>query len=160
VAGRFPNCPATHFTASTTALLAASFVVAGARGGQLADSENGSSPSAEILSCEIVPGDIANVLIYVGGIYGAHLAAFVDVLEQLVARQVPALLDDARQTPVCERDTMFLTALSTEMKEQFGSRDVHVPVLHGGEAEGIVLLCVFVVSDPDEAGFEQAHDGT
>jgi hypothetical protein len=45
---------------------------------------------------------------------------------------------------------VFLTALAAEMKEQFGARDTHVPILHGGKAEGVVLFGVFVVAHPDE----------
>jgi len=51
-----------------------------------------------------------------------------------------------------------LAALAAELEFDAPAAHLHVPVAHGGQAEGIVLLGVALVADADAGPLEQLHD--
>src|SRR6476646_9214339 len=60
----------------------------------------GRGPGAEILGGNVLAGDLAEVGVDVVRVDGAPLTLVVDVLEQLVSRNVAAILDDAGEAAV------------------------------------------------------------
>ena len=83
------------------------------------------------------------------------LAVLVEVLEELLPRQVLAALDDAREARVGDRDAVLDAALAAEAEAQRRAVDLHVPAAQRGEAEGVVLARVLVVADADQRPVEQ-----
>ncbi|HLH18486.1 MAG TPA: hypothetical protein VKX45_14790 [Bryobacteraceae bacterium] len=79
-------------------------------------------------------------------------------MEKLVAGEVLALANDARQAAIGELYVVLLAALAAETEHQTSAVDADVAVAHGGQAEGLVLPCVFIVAHADERGLEQPHD--
>ena len=77
------------------------------------------------------------------------LACRVDVLEQLVAGQALAALDDARQATVTDVDRAHLSALAAELEAQARALDVHVVVTQRRQAERSVLARILFVADSD-----------
>src|SRR6185503_6185848 len=87
-----------------------------------------------------------------------HLLAVVEILEELLARKIAAMLDDARKPRIVDRDAMELPALAAESELDALALDAHVAVAHRGEPIGFVLRGVALVADADARRFEQAHD--
>src|SRR5262249_38611209 len=87
------------------------------------------------------------------------LARLVDVLEQLLSRQILALLHDARELAVGDRDGVLDAALAAEGEVELPALHLDVPPAQRGEAEGTVLARVLVVADADQRLVEQRHDG-
>ena len=79
-------------------------------------------PGAEILGGEVAPGDLAQVVVDVGGGDVARLAVLVHVLEQLLPRQFLALPHDARHAAVLHAELPGLAALALEGEAQASSR--------------------------------------
>src|SRR5262249_45400643 len=62
------------------------------------------APRAKVLGGELAPGEVPEVRVDVAGIDRLALPVGIDVLEQLVSRQVLAAPDDARETRVADVD--------------------------------------------------------
>jgi len=86
-------------------------------------------------------------------------ASAVGVLEELLARQLLAPLDDAAQPPVLHADPVLLAALAAEGEHDRRALDGGVPVAEGGQAERPVVARVLLVAHADERGLEQADHG-
>jgi hypothetical protein len=80
-------------------------------------------------------------------------------LEQLVARDVLACLDDLRQPPVTHPHHVLLAALATEPKLEGLAGDVDMAIAQSGEPEGLVGAGILLVAHAHQGGLEQAHDG-
>ena len=63
------------------------------------------------------------------------LAVFVQVLEELFARNGLALPDDARQPAIADVHAVRLAALSAKLEAELRAGDLDVPVAQRGEAE-------------------------
>ncbi len=85
------------------------------------------------------------------------MALGVEELEQLLARQVLAALNDPGQPPVDEGHRVADAALAPEGEPHLVAFDPYVPFSEGREAEGLVVAGVLVVADPDQGLVEQAH---
>jgi hypothetical protein len=79
------------------------------------------------------------------------------VLEQLVARQLAAAPDDARELRIVELHLMLLAALAAEMETDAGAPPRHVAGAQRGEPVGTVFARIAFVADADEGPLEQAH---
>src|SRR5437016_8122394 len=73
--------------------------------------EHGARPRPKFFRGELLTGDLLQVLVDVSRIHAAHFARLVDILEQFVAREIVALLNDASQAPVIQLHVMILAAL-------------------------------------------------
>ncbi len=104
-------------------------------------------------------GDFADVPVDVVGIDATHVASLVDVLKQLVTRQVLAFSDDSRQPAVGEFHGVILPALAAELEVEFGAFNAHVAIAHCGEAEGFVIPCVLVIANANKSSFQEADHG-
>src|SRR5688572_5198233 len=85
--------------------------------------------------------------------------AIVDVLKQLLARQVAAVFHDLRQPPVVDADGVPLAALAAKLEPQRRAAHGDMIVLQRRQPERPVRLDVFLVADADAAALEQLHDG-
>ena len=87
-------------------------------------------------------GDLAQIVVDVGGVDRPPLAVLVDVLEQLLAGQVLALLRRSRasRAVVARRCCARLPLLPRNVEVQLASRRLDVAVAQRREAEGLVLL--------------------
>src|SRR2546425_12541202 len=121
--------------------------------------EHRARPGPEVLRREIAPGDLAKIGVHVVRGDRLALAGGVDVLEQLVPGEVLALLDDAGEAAVGDRDRVVHAALAAEGKLQLRALDLEVAPAQGGEPEGAVLAGVFVVAHADQRLVEQHHHG-
>ena len=121
--------------------------------------EDGACPGAEVLGGEVLLGDAAEVLVDVGGVDGVVVALAVEVLEELVAREVFAAADDFGEAAVVEVDGVVDAALALKGKGDVGAFDFDVLGAHGGEAVGLVFAGVLDVADADEGSFHEADDG-
>src|SRR5258708_31862896 len=76
------------------------------------------------------------------------IAALIDVLKQLVPRQIPATPDNGGEPPVLQVERVQLTGLASKLKTKLGTVNLHVTVPHRSKSEGLVLPRVLLVSDP------------
>src|SRR5882724_5933479 len=121
--------------------------------------EHRARPGPEVLRRDVPAGDLAKIGVHVVRGDGLALAGRVDVFEELVPRQILALLDDARQAPVGDRHRVIDAALAAEAEEHFRALDLDVTVAQRGESEGAVLARVLVVAHADQRLVEQHHHG-
>src|SRR5947209_18827949 len=74
------------------------------------------APGAEILGGEVLAGNLAQVIVHVTGFDRAGLSITIDIVEQLLPRQVHAAFDDAGQGAVLHIDLVLFAALTAKMK--------------------------------------------
>ena len=121
--------------------------------------EDGACPGAEVLGGEVLAGDLVEVGVDVRGVDGVVVAVVVEILEELVAGDVDAALDDVGEAAVVEIDGVVDAAFALEAEGDVRAVDFDVLVAHGGEAVGVVLAGVLFVADTDERGFHEADEG-
>src|SRR5687767_4727363 len=109
--------------------------------------ENGSGPGAEILRCEVLPRNLLQVFVDVARVDPAAIAVVVDVLKELLARQIPAIPDNARQPSAADVDRVPHAALAAKLEAHRLATDGDVPVLQGGQPERPVRFRVLIVAD-------------
>jgi len=115
-------------------------------------------PRPKILRGEFRSGDVLEILVDVGRVDHLPFAAFVDVLEQLVAGQIAACLDDLCEPPVLEIDGVPDAALAAELESHLRSVDLRVLVAHRRQPEGMIVAGVLLVADADQRLLQQLHD--
>lgn len=120
--------------------------------------EHGSGPGAEVLAGEFVARDL-EIGIDVGRLYRADLALLIDVLKKLLSGEVLHAPHDGGETRVGELDLVLDAAFSAELEFQLRAAHAYLAVAQGGQAEGLVISCILLVSDPDERGFKEAYHG-
>src|SRR4051812_44287347 len=118
MAGRLPSCPATRLTASTTALLASRSLSQPPISSRAERASTVPPPGAEVLGREVLAGRLPQVGVDVLGADALPLLVLVEILKQLLPRQVAALLDDAREPPVVHLHRVLLAALAPELEAQ------------------------------------------
>src|SRR6185295_19831781 len=106
---------------------------------------------------EVLTGDLAQVLVDVLRADGPRLTVLVQVLEQLLPRQVLAAPHDAGQPRVRYLHVIDLAALAAEPEANSRRADLRVPVTERSKAERAIIACVLRIADPDEALLEQPH---
>ena len=82
----------------------------------------------------------------------------VEILEQLVAWQILATLNDPRQAPIGELDMVLFAALATKMKSHTGPSDSHVMIAQGRQAERAIVARIPLIAYTHKCGSEQLHD--
>jgi len=87
------------------------------------------------------------------------VAVVVEVLEELVAGEVEAALDDVGEATVLDVDGVVDAGFSLEVEGDGAAVDVDVAVVQGGEAVGVVFAGIFFVADADAGGLHEADDG-
>src|SRR6185312_2396714 len=136
------------------------FVWRQGRGRQFTGREHGGAPGAEVLGAEWaahVPGlGTAQVVVHHARVYRADLAPIVEVLEQMLARQLLHAANDADQAPVVQQDVAGLAALALEDKTQAIALAAHVAHAQGGQAVAPVGTGVFLVANADQGFIQQA----
>src|SRR6185369_1297071 len=85
---------------------------------QLHRRKHRAAPGAEILRADIAPRDLLQVVVHVVGGDEVPAARRIAVLEQLLAGQALAALDDARQPRIGDRDAVLDAALPAEAEAQ------------------------------------------
>ena len=98
------------------------------------------------------------VVVHVGRLDGLAPALVVQILKELVAWQIAARLDHAREPAVVEIDLVLHAALASEREPHAAAADLDMRVPQRRQAERLVLPRVFVVADPDERLLEQLDD--
>src|SRR5439155_3867250 len=99
-------------------------------------------PRPEVLRRELLPADLAEVLVDVRGTDVANLVVVVHVLEEVLPGEVAAALHDPRELRILKIDLAPLSAFSDELEAHGRATDPDVPVLERGEAVASVLLRV------------------
>ncbi len=116
-------------------------------------------PGPDILGGEFGPGRFLQISVHVLGSDGAQFALAVHVAEQLLAREVEDLPQDAGDPPVLDASFVPLAGFPPEGEADLRGLHVHMAALQGGEAEGVVLAQVGFIADTDQALFQEADDG-
>ncbi len=80
----------------------------------------------------MLAGDLAQILVYIGRVDGVSVALSVEVLKQLLPRDVRTALDDLRQSPVAQIDGVMDAAFSLEGKHNLRAVNLHVAVAESG----------------------------
>src|SRR5581483_9111194 len=88
--------------------------------------EDRAGPGAEVLRREVLPGGAAQVVVDVGRIDRVLDAVGIDVLEELLAGQLLAAADDARQAAVADLDVVPDATLAPEVEVDGRAVDVGV----------------------------------
>ena len=84
--------------------------------------QDGPGPGAEVLGGELLAGDLAEVVVHVGRVDRVGLAVVVDVLEEFLAGQVAAALDDPGEPAVVQVDRVLDAALAPEPEPDRAAR--------------------------------------
>src|SRR5687767_3084119 len=85
-------------------------------------------------------------------------AVDIVVLKQVVARDISAGADDAREPTVIEGDLVFHTALAAEREVHSPAAHVDVSIPQRRQAKRTVLAGVLVVADADQRLLEKPDD--
>src|SRR4051812_41685700 len=117
------------------------------------------SPGPEILGGDLLSGDLAQILIHLRRPDGTALAVIVHVLKQLIARQVAAVLHNARETPVVDVGLVVLTAFAAKTDVDTAAFDGDMPVAQRRQSKALVHLGVLAVADTKERQLHQPNDG-
>src|SRR5205085_10619140 len=133
--------------------------VARRAGGEADRGEHGSGPGAEVLRAERLAAGVAQIAVDVGGADRLRPAVVGLPLEEVLAGQVLATTDDGRDAPVGDRHAMEPAALAAEREAHAPAVHVRVLVAQRGEAEGVVLPRVLLVTVTQERRLEEADDG-
>ncbi len=106
--------------------------LAGLEGSEGAVGQHRPGPGPEVLGRHVLARDLPQVRVDVLRAHVAHRSRLVQVLEQLLARQVLAPADDPRQAPVTDGDLVLDAALAPEPEAHPGRGDRRVAVAQGG----------------------------
>jgi hypothetical protein len=118
-----------------------------------------SRPGAEVLGRERLSRDLLQIGVDVRRIDRLPFAFLVDVLKEMLARDLLARAHDPRQPSVAQRDAVLPAALAAVFEDELRARKVDVAVAHGGKPVAAVLAGVFLIADPDERDLQKAHHG-
>jgi hypothetical protein len=86
------------------------------------------------------------------------VALFIEILQQLLTRQLLAGADDLGDTPIAHLQGPLLAALASEAKANFVAIDRDVTVLQRGDAIAVVLPGVIIVANADERRIQQVDN--
>ncbi len=87
------------------------------------------------------------------------LTVGINILKQLIARQVLAAADDASKPCIAQVNGMILAALAAKVEVRGFALNVYVLVVQGSQAERLVFSRIGFVADADMGFFQEAHDG-
>src|SRR4051812_19710378 len=127
--------------------------------GQRLRGEHRAGPRAEVLGGEVVAADLAQIPVHVVGADRLALAVVVDVLEQFVAGEIAAGLDDLREARVVELDGVRDAALAAEFEAHLAAADLGVPIAHRRQSDRAVGAGVLFVADANQRLLEELHRG-
>ena len=88
------------------------------------------------------------------------IAVMIQVLEELVTGNLFASTNNPGEPLVVQVNGVVHPAFPLKAEGDFGAVDVHMLVLHSGQAIGVVLSRVLRVADADVRRFHQADDGS
>ena len=115
-------------------------------------------PGAEVLGGEVLAHGLAQVGVDIVRADRLHLALVIDILEQVLPRQVLHPPHHPRERGVGQADLALLTALGAEPQAQGAPGHLGVALAQGRGAETAVVPGVTLVADPDRPEIEQAID--
>ena len=109
--------------------------------------EHGAGPGAEILRRHLGAGDLANVVVDIGRGDLADDPVVVLVLEKVLAGQLLARADDARDAAVAQLQLPLLAGLAAKLEAQLAAGERDMPVLQRCQAIALVIARVLAVAD-------------
>ncbi len=83
----------------------------------------------------------------------------VEILKQLLARQILAFPDDPGEARVVNAYLVNDAGLAAKVEIQLRAGNFHVPVFHRRQSDGAVLLGVFLVADTDQRLLQKCDNG-
>lgn len=87
----------------------------------------------------------------------SELACLVDILEQLRAGQVVAVLENAREPLVTDHFVMQDAVLATEIPHDASIFEAHVIIAQGDQPQAVVLLRILRVADARQRELHQPN---
>ena len=81
-------------------------------------------------------------------------AAFVEILKQIPARQVPAAFHRRGEPRIFNLDPVRLAAFALKLELEFSSAYRRMLVAQGRKAEGVVVARVLLIADAKQAALE------
>src|SRR5207245_1878640 len=83
----------------------------------------------------------------------------IQVLKQLISRQVATVFDNAGETPVVDVGLVVPTAFPAKADVDTAALDGGMSVAQSCQAEALVRLGILAVADTEERQFHQADNG-
>src|SRR5947207_8444781 len=117
-------------------------------------------PGAEIFRGDVLAGDLAQICVDLLRTDRVLIALFVEILEQLVAGQVAAPFDDAREAAIVDIALVAISALAAEAEMNVAAFDADMTIAQCRQPETLVLLGIFTVADTEQRQFHQAHNSS
>src|SRR4051812_42496526 len=117
--------------------------------------EHSPRPRTKVLGGELVAADLAQVSVHVIRTNRLSRAVRVDVLEELVSREIAAGLDDACETGVLKIDRMRDPAFAAEFEADLRTANLGMAIAHRRQPDRAVGARVLLVADADECFLEQ-----
>ncbi len=121
--------------------------------------ERRAGPRAKILGREVLAADLPQVVVHVARADIADLTRLVQVLEELLSRQIAACVDDRRQPPVLEVDLVLDAVLAAEVEADRRAANLDVLVVHRRQPERMVVAGVLLVADANQRRLQQLDRG-
>jgi hypothetical protein len=147
MAGVLPSCFETLSIATTTLRFASAWLSYFLNSASAKRRQNGSRPSPKILGAEVLARDVLDVGVDAARIDGAGLSVVVQVLEELMARDLRAALHDRGYPLVLDAKLPLFARLAREVETKDAAPDRDVLAAHGGEPVGLVFLGILGVAD-------------
>src|SRR4029077_10237884 len=108
-------------------------------------------PGAEIFRGNVLAGDLAQIRIDLFRADRVMIAVVVEILKQLVARQVATAFDDARESAIVDVALVAVAALAAEAEMNVAAVDARMAITQCRQPEALVLPGVFVVTDAEQS---------
>src|SRR5690606_925242 len=112
-------------------------------------SVDGSAPGPEVLGAEPVSCGGTDIAIDVLGSHWPPVALGIEVLEQMLARQVLRAAHDPGDASVDQLEPPLFSRLALEGEAQAGPGDGDMPVTQRGQPEALVVPRIGRIADAD-----------
>jgi len=112
-------------------------------------------PCTEIFCGDIHASNLAKIVVDIRGRYRPTLAVRVDILEQVLPRQLLTGFDDPCYPPVLYLQAPRLAALALEVETQFATCHRNVTAAQRCQAVTAIIFRIILIADPDQRRLEQ-----
>jgi hypothetical protein len=109
---------------------------------------------------DILAGDLAQIRIDYFRADRVLIAVVVEILKQLVARQVATAFDDARESAIVDIALVAISAFAAEAEMNVAALNARMAIAQCRQPEALVLLGVFVVADAEQSQLHHAYNGS
>src|SRR5215468_605176 len=102
--------------------------------------KHSAGPGAKILGGHIRAGDLAQIVVHVGGVDRATDAPFINMLKQMLPGKIVDFPDNAGDAPILDAQSPGFAAFALKVKAQLRTVNVKMRGAKGSQTIGAVLL--------------------